>query len=381
MMTSAWITETAALEALSPEWEGLFRRCAGASPFLHPRWVQGWWDHFKEDASLRLLVLREKGRLAGVAPLQRRWSRWRLFPVRSLGLLQNGQSRPGFLLAEDPIKWMPEVVGALEKTAGQWDLFQLDGIEEEEYRILAKSTSASGRLKVVDASEWSDSFLPLEGDWQSYLQSKTAKFRKTLRYTDNVLSREGTLRWEMARKDEVAPALEAFLELDKKSWKKERGEYILGDTRLAGFYRRTILDLAESGTSGIFLLFIEQRPIAGAICLFSGETLYTLKTSFDEALAKFSPGTVLFHHLIEYAYQSGYRRFDFVGRIPFSERWTDQNKNFQRVVITNRNLYSRALGEMKGFVSRWRSKSKTGEGNDWRESGSGREVSSGFNEG
>jgi CelD/BcsL family acetyltransferase involved in cellulose biosynthesis len=376
MVSSEWITKTERLKDLYPEWEALFCRCGGASPFLHPRWVKGWWEHFGGGATLRLLILREEGRLEGIVPLQQRWSRWRFFPVRSLSLLQNGQSRPGFLLAKEREKWMPEVIGALEQTSRQWDLFLLDCVEAEEQRLFANSASA--KLKVVDASEWSDSSLHLEGDWESYLQSKTAKFRKTLRYTDNVLSREGTLRWEMSRGEAVGPALELFLELDQRSWKREGGEYILGDVKLAGFYRQTLLDLAESGAGGIFLLWSGERPIAGTICLFSQGTLYTLKTSFDEALAKFSPGTVLFHHLIEHAYESGCRLLDFVGKIPFSQRWTDQSRSFQRWVVTNQNPYSHALGEMKRLALRWRSKYGAGEVKNWSEPG--REVSSGFNE-
>jgi CelD/BcsL family acetyltransferase involved in cellulose biosynthesis len=45
------IDKTTDLEALTPEWWDLWRRCPSAMPFQAPGWLLPWWRHFAPERS------------------------------------------------------------------------------------------------------------------------------------------------------------------------------------------------------------------------------------------------------------------------------------------------------------------------------------------
>jgi CelD/BcsL family acetyltransferase involved in cellulose biosynthesis len=349
MVTVTILQDFKDLEKLLPEWEELYPRCPAATPFQHPRWIMAWQRTFGRYSEPWTLVIRESGRLAGVLPMVRERAHGQFLPVRQIRLLANGQSpRPGFLLAESLTDGVPRVVRTLEEQASNWDVLRLDGLEEQEFRLLSDATSSSTELHILDSREWLHSYLPLEGDWKRYLDRRSVNFRRTLRKSDTLLARIGSMEFAMAGNgDEIGKALEWFFRIDSRSWKSDGGEAIMRNPLLESYYRDLVREFAEIGGCGIFTLTLDRKPVASVLCLRRDRVLYTLKSSFDEEYAKYSPGTVLFHHLIRYAYQEGYRGIDFVSRIEFSERWTEETRRFRDMTFTNRNLYSRFLRQAR----------------------------------
>jgi CelD/BcsL family acetyltransferase involved in cellulose biosynthesis len=61
------IADLEALEALAPEWWGLWRRVPNATPFGTPAWLIPWWRHF-HPGPLWAVAVRVERRLVGLAP-------------------------------------------------------------------------------------------------------------------------------------------------------------------------------------------------------------------------------------------------------------------------------------------------------------------------
>ncbi len=53
---------------LLPEWNDLWRRVPGATPFQSPAWLLAWWRHFATGAP-KILTSRSTGTLVGALPL------------------------------------------------------------------------------------------------------------------------------------------------------------------------------------------------------------------------------------------------------------------------------------------------------------------------
>src|SRR6478672_6113147 len=70
------VTTIESLEALAPEWDALWRRAPGATPFQSPHWLLPWWTHFSNggelavvmstDALVPLYVLRDEDESLGM---------------------------------------------------------------------------------------------------------------------------------------------------------------------------------------------------------------------------------------------------------------------------------------------------------------------------
>src|SRR5688572_18154453 len=68
-VTVAVIDDVREFDRLRGEWNGLLEASAAATPFLTWSWLRSWWTHFGGAATLRLLVVRDRGELIGLAPM------------------------------------------------------------------------------------------------------------------------------------------------------------------------------------------------------------------------------------------------------------------------------------------------------------------------
>jgi CelD/BcsL family acetyltransferase involved in cellulose biosynthesis len=121
-----------------------------------------------------------------------------------------------------------------------------------------------------------------------------AKKLKELRRQRNRLAEHGAISFDVARKPEdVAPAVETFLQLEASGWKAKRGTALMQDDGDAGFVRRATSALAERGQCEIVTLRAGDTPVAAAIVLRHQDRAFYFKLGVDEKFAKLSPGVQL----------------------------------------------------------------------------------------
>ena len=118
--------------------------------------------------------------------------------------------------------------------------------------------------------------------------------RKKLRQDWNRLAACGMVAVSNERSPAaVAQAFEAFLALERRSWKGERGTALLCSARDAAFVRRLIADLCAVGAASVALLLVDGEAIAAQVLMYCGDSAYTWKIAFDSAYARYSPGALL----------------------------------------------------------------------------------------
>jgi hypothetical protein len=123
---------------------------------------------------------------------------------------------------------------------------------------------------------------------------RSGSTRKKLRQDFNRLSSLGKVEIVNDRTPAaVQQAFEAFLTLEKASWKGERGTALLSHEQDATFVRRLIRDLAERRSASVAQLRVNGEIVAAQVLMYCGDTAYTWKTAFDAAYARYSPGALL----------------------------------------------------------------------------------------
>src|SRR3569832_272453 len=50
------LTTIETLESHLPQWDALWRRAPGATPFQSPHWLLPWWSHFSNGGELAVLI-------------------------------------------------------------------------------------------------------------------------------------------------------------------------------------------------------------------------------------------------------------------------------------------------------------------------------------
>src|SRR5215210_4686090 len=70
--------------ALEPVWNRLVDEAGIDHPFLRHEWVRTWWDCFKPEGSLFIVLVTEGSKTVAIAPLMLDHGRMYGFPVRRL---------------------------------------------------------------------------------------------------------------------------------------------------------------------------------------------------------------------------------------------------------------------------------------------------------
>jgi CelD/BcsL family acetyltransferase involved in cellulose biosynthesis len=121
-----------------------------------------------------------------------------------------------------------------------------------------------------------------------------AKKLKELRRLRNRLAEHGALHFDVARSaQDVAAALETFLQLEASGWKGKRGTALSQDDGDAAFIRRATVALADTGQCEIVTLRAGATPVAAAIVVRHQDRAFYFKLGIDERFAKYSPGVQL----------------------------------------------------------------------------------------
>jgi CelD/BcsL family acetyltransferase involved in cellulose biosynthesis len=121
-----------------------------------------------------------------------------------------------------------------------------------------------------------------------------AKKLKELRRQRNRLAEHGAIHFDVARTaEDVASAVEIFLNLEASGWKAKRGTALMQDDGDAGFVRRAAIALAETGQCEIVSLRAGDTPVAAAVVLRHQDRAFYFKLGVDERFAKLSPGVQL----------------------------------------------------------------------------------------
>lgn len=334
--------------AVYDEWLTLFNAIENPSPFLHPDWVKVWLQSFASNSEINILCIKDQGLTIAITLLLGNTSLKNLLPVRELYIISNNQSpRPGLIISTDMRFAVSVITRILEKHNLKWDFIRFNGVLEAESKALLESIDITKKLKLISRQTVRYASLKLSNSFEDYLANKSATFRRSLRKADNALSRLGQLDWSMTTPNSEDPdlknCLHDFFTLDSNSWKRHSGEWLEGNPQLSAYYENLVKTLARSNCCGFFFLTLDDQPIAGIICILMKQRLYVLKSSYDERFAKLSPGTSLFHRLVEYSYKQRLTEIDFLGNAEFLNQWASQYYEFDNILISSNNFYSKSL--------------------------------------
>ncbi|WP_434724162.1 GNAT family N-acetyltransferase [Mesorhizobium sp. RIZ17] len=160
---------------------------------------------------------------------------------------------------------------------------------------LLTSFADSRGLTMVTTGKVERPVLESDADGEDYLKaSLSAHHYREFRRLKRRLADQGKLEHIVARgPDEIRHAIESFLTLEAAGWKGRERTAMAIDRYRAAFAREAVHRLAEQDMCRIHLLTLDGRTIACLVVFVEAGVAYTWKTAYDEALATYSPGTLL----------------------------------------------------------------------------------------
>jgi CelD/BcsL family acetyltransferase involved in cellulose biosynthesis len=232
--------------------------------------------------------------LTGLVPVISMWRAWKI-PLPALVSADPYGTLCTPLLDRDAAEDAAAGLMAQARKAGAHALILRDvSLDGAAMKAFTESSRQDGMRPLLLQSHVR-ACLDATGDAEEVLREALGpKKLKELRRQRNRLAEHGAISFDVARTpQDVAPAVETFLQLEASGWKAKRGTALMQDDGDAGFVRRATLALAERGQCEIVTLRAGGTPVAAAIVLRHQDRAFYFKLGVDEQFAKLSPGVQL----------------------------------------------------------------------------------------
>ena len=297
------------LVGLGEAWSALGEAAVVPNPFYEPWMLLPAVEHFGAGRALSCALVLGSGSadggpelLCGLFPLER--ARLPYLPVEVLRLWRHlhcysaqplvraGVERE---VLEALVAWFDARPGrrllelALQPARGAWHDAIYDVLEE--------------RAQVQDVC--TRAFVTRAADATSYFsRALSGERRRVLRRCARHLGAAGPLRYRrVTTACELPFAVEQFLRLEASGWKGQEGSALASSPQGARFFA----DVAQAAFARdrllLWALDVGDRPVAMFAAFRAAGGVFSFKSAMDEQHARFSPGTLLFLHVLEELHQ------------------------------------------------------------------------------
>lgn len=316
------------LEEIASEWENITQAMEQKRRFFHLiDWYRCYLDALEEhpDQVIFCLIYSDNQPEA-VIPLRKTSRRILGIKINVLELPNHPHLPLSDFIASGKDKsysYLPRLFKELRQLTGlRWDYFYLPNVLEDASAIQAFTSSPLG-LHVIKQQARHCNYLVV-APYEQLIQGLSSNFRDNLRKARNKLNRIGASYDSASRFPELANLYENFLEVEASGWKGEQGTgtAIKLDSKLTLFYQQLLHHYASQGATAIHVIKDKEKPISALFTLNTDDTLYVLKTAYDQAYAKLSPGQMLNEHILKNCFTEGkINHINLIGDAAWHNQW------------------------------------------------------------
>jgi CelD/BcsL family acetyltransferase involved in cellulose biosynthesis len=327
-----------AWKKLAGDWDRLLYQTPDWTPFQLFDVQQIWWESFGAENLPYIVVLRDGPTVRAIAPLQIQPTIYYGRPRRLLKFIGNHSEmdRPTILRNGDDSEAVDAIFAHLMRNADGWDSVLLYEQTDEGIVLASAENYLSERTLIGIVSGPDCPWVDLTGSWDDFLASKSRGFRKSLRRKLARLQTEGKVEFTTVDAwPELEAAFRAYLEVEERSWKPEKGLGVAKDQKSLDYHRALVHALGPRGGIEIRILSVNERPIAATFGLLDSGRFLSLHIAHDRDFDRFSPGVLLTAYELQECYErADHSEYELLGG--FLENKTSWTSNVRHT----RQLYA-----------------------------------------
>jgi len=301
---------------LRTEWNALLDVSVSHVPFLRFDYQQTWWANRGggewPQAQLALVTARHGGQLVGIAPLFFTPDHAGRPSLMLIGSIEISDYLDLLVRPTDLAEFLDELLPfLLNADLPDWQALDLYNLLDSSPTLPALEAAAARHgLTYTQAQLQHSPYIPLPGNWDTYLASIDKKQRHEIRRKmRRAEEAEVPARWYFVEDEATLDAeIDAFLSMMNQD--DDKCAFLTPTMRKT---MREIIHCAfEEDCLLMAFLDVGGEKAASYLIFDYLERLWVYNSGFDRRFMEYSPGWVLLGYLLQWANDQGRSEFDFL---------------------------------------------------------------------
>ena len=209
-------------KSLKKDWNELLQKSDSDTIFLRHEWCSTWWESFGKNKSLFIMVMKEDGRIIGIAPLMISRLVFSGLPARAVRFIGTGESdRADFIFLKGKEDYLKEFIARLIEKSYLWDLIYLREMPSTSPGLVSlmnflKNNNFLYESKVVSLCP----YFHLPEDYDDFLKGLKKSQRQNVRNRERRLQKQGKMEFKRFTDcDNFEDLFSIAAEIERRSWK------------------------------------------------------------------------------------------------------------------------------------------------------------------
>lgn len=317
-LTLEEINEIEGFRSLRESWNELLKNSPDNNIFLTWEWLFTWWRHFGNNHELKILIVKESGKIIGIAPLMLSRYGKSIFTVNIIENICAVRwcDYSGFIVEKNRPQALDMLLGYLGNILkDNRYILRISNIPDHSgflQLLRNKYDTISRSFKINETEMASCPYITLPATWEEYLRPLPKRRRWHIKQKKGKLRKNHTVDLVKNPGPDIRGQIAFLFELHRKRWQGSSVGNLFASQQMRDFY----LDLSEACHQHNWLdfsfLHIDGQPISGCWAFVYNGIFYYHTIALDPSYYRYGAGTVHMLMLIEDAIQNGLKKFDML---------------------------------------------------------------------
>ncbi len=336
------VTGKKGLSLIQDDWHQISRAFSNKRFFHLYEWYQSYLEHLeKTDTSLVFFLVCRQAIPLAIFPLKKTNRKMLGFNFRTLETPSHD-----YLDLSDFICADPEDISGLfqyllvylcREYNQAWDFIVIPRALDDSKIIQGLKGNKHIPLTIIETAGTSN-FIQCRHA-EAVQKRIPKKFKANLKRWNNKIKGKNVRFESSSTLPDILESYKIFLEIEASGWKGKQRTAIKYSPDINAYYKSLILNFARLESCEINLLEVNERYIAGQLCINIGDICYLLKIGYDENYSYLAPGNLLLENLImRLAKSKQINYMSFVTGTAWQKRWNPDHIQVNRLYCCRKSL-------------------------------------------
>ena len=341
------IKTTEEFQNLREEWNNLLSESKADTILLTWEWLFTWWEIFGVKKDLSILLIREGGKLIGIAPLmisKEYVSGMTVYFLKFIGSEDVCSEYLDFIII---IGKEPEILNLffqyINQNTNRWDILLMNDITEDSLTVGFLSDKVKvilNRHDIIKRKSTINPYMHLSNSTDDFYQKLGSKRRSDIRVKIKRLSGEHKVSYsEILDKSYLTEYFGIFVNLHRTLWNERGLPGMFKKKIFLDFHKAVAFRFFEKDWLKLYFLNVDDIPVASLYGFKYKDKFYYYQSGFDPKWKAYGAGKLLIVHTVTEAIKTNLREYDFLrGDADYKYQFTNKSRNNLEILITKNDI-------------------------------------------